>query len=515
MQHPNAVANAVVIGGGIGGLTAAAYLARNGARAGVPVTVYEQHRLPGGYISSFQREGFTFPAGLTSLCSNGIIFPILRELGLENERSWVRTYRQLSWGHWDIPLKTSRQVCDELSEIFPHDAAGLRAYFRLVDEGTAWLRAFEKSGLYLKPNAAKMIPLFLTLPFKAPHLLWQMQAHKKETNLDLHAHLLSDPALRSMFDRLGYPVMQAFNTLGMWGAYLEDYWLPLHGMQGLANSLVRLIHKHGGQVVLSTRVERILVQDGAAVGVRLAGGEGRPWADVPAAHVICASDLHTALTRLIGPPHVPQSLLAKVEKGQPSESIIMLYLGLNAEAAKSGALDRFKEGHVLYFSRSGEMIQLVLWSKDDPSLAPPGKHTLCIGCFSPYSRWKPWKAASAGAEFAAQDAGYSTNPAYQACKDAEIQRILDLAEEFIPSLRRYIEILDAATPLTYERYTGNRDGSSVGWTWDPSKASGIDFAHELGFLKNCTWAGHWTFRMSGMPTAMITARYAAMKALSS
>jgi prolycopene isomerase len=513
---PPAAPPVVVIGGGIAGLTAAAYL----ARAGVPVTVYEQHRLPGGYVSTFQREGFTFPAGLTSFCSNGIVFPILRELGLENERTWVRTYRQMSWDGVDVPLKTSRQVRDQLSALFPDDAAGLRAYFRLVDEGVAWLRAFEKSGLYLDTKTSKLVPLLLTLPFKAPHLLWQMQAHKHETNLDLHARLLSDPALRSMFDRLGYPVMKAFNTLGMWGAYLDDYWLPLHGMQGLANSLVRFIKQHGGQVVLSTRVERILVQDGAAVGVRLAGGEGIPAADmpaaeVPAASVICASDLYAALTGLIGVPHVPPGLLAKAEQGRPSESVVMLYLGLNAAAARSGALDRFQEGHVIYFSRTGEVIQLVLWSKDDPSLAPPGKHTLCIGSFSPYSQWAPWKeAAGEAAAGAGVPGGYSADPGYRACKQAEIRRLLDLAEEFIPNLRQYIEVVDAATPLTYERYTSNREGSSVGWTWDPVRASGIDFAREMGFLKNCAWAGHWTFRMSGMTTAMITARYAARKALS-
>jgi len=68
-----------IIGAGMAGLTTAAYL----ARAGLKVDVYEQHTLPGGYISSFVRKGFTFPAGPSSITSNGIVFPILRELGLE------------------------------------------------------------------------------------------------------------------------------------------------------------------------------------------------------------------------------------------------------------------------------------------------------------------------------------------------------------------------------------------------------------------------------------------------
>lgn len=54
--HPSG-ANAVINGAGIAGLTTAVYLARTGLK----VQVYEQHTLPGGYISSFVREGFTFP----------------------------------------------------------------------------------------------------------------------------------------------------------------------------------------------------------------------------------------------------------------------------------------------------------------------------------------------------------------------------------------------------------------------------------------------------------------------
>jgi phytoene dehydrogenase-like protein len=77
--------NVLIIGAGMAGLTAAAYL----ARAGLKVDVYEQHTLPGGYISSFVREGFTFPAGPTSITSNGIVFPILKELGLEGKRRFT------------------------------------------------------------------------------------------------------------------------------------------------------------------------------------------------------------------------------------------------------------------------------------------------------------------------------------------------------------------------------------------------------------------------------------------
>ena len=74
--------NVIIIGAGMAGLTTTAYL----ACAGLKVDVYEQHTLPGGYISSFVREGFTFPARPTSITSNGIVFPILKELTFKYKR---------------------------------------------------------------------------------------------------------------------------------------------------------------------------------------------------------------------------------------------------------------------------------------------------------------------------------------------------------------------------------------------------------------------------------------------
>jgi phytoene dehydrogenase-like protein len=157
--------NVVIIGGGIAGLTAAAYL----ARAGLPVTVFEHHQLPGGYVSSFHRNGFCFPAGLTSFCSNGIVFPILKELGIEEKRPFERVYRQVSWDGTDVPLRERGQMERQLAGLFPEDGSRLRSYFRLVAEGERWMQAFERSNIYLDARRPRMLSLFPALPFQPPH----------------------------------------------------------------------------------------------------------------------------------------------------------------------------------------------------------------------------------------------------------------------------------------------------------------------------------------------------------
>jgi phytoene dehydrogenase-like protein len=135
--------NVRIIGAGMAGLTAAAYL----ARAGLKVDVYKPHTLPGGYISSSVREGFTFPAGPTSITSNGIVFPILKELGLAEKRKFVHVGHQMSWGANDVPLRDAVQVRDDLSKRFPAQSRELKRYFRWVEIGGGGFRQLVESGM--------------------------------------------------------------------------------------------------------------------------------------------------------------------------------------------------------------------------------------------------------------------------------------------------------------------------------------------------------------------------------
>ena len=93
-SHPFDV---VIIGSGIGGLTAGAYLAKGGAK----VLVCEQGRQPGGYFTSFHRKGYTFDGGIQGCEDTGILLPMLRELDLL-DRIELR-YSKLAYG---FPLRS-------------------------------------------------------------------------------------------------------------------------------------------------------------------------------------------------------------------------------------------------------------------------------------------------------------------------------------------------------------------------------------------------------------------------
>jgi prolycopene isomerase len=449
------------------------------------VQVLEQHSLPGGYISSFIRQGFTFPSGPTSFGSNGIIFPILKELGLKEEIEFIRAGHQISWGKNDIPLQNPKQTCCDLEKFFPDEKSGLQRYFRWVEIGASGFHTSLESGMMFGKDVFKAI---LKLGLQHPLFVWASWVADRHTNRSLHDRYFKDGLLRKMFNQLGFPVMAGKNTLGMWGSYYFDTWMPIGGMQAVADVLVRFIQDNGGKVQLGARVQRIKVENSQAVGVELTDGRF-----IPADWVVSAADLTHTCFELIGRELLPTTMIDKLECTRSSESLFTVFLGLSSDPEFSVALNRFKENHVFFTCADGKYIQLVWLSMVDPTVAPAGKHALTIASLSPYDDWEGVK---------------NNRHAYKAKKAAFVDDLITRAEEFLPGLRAHIEDKDAASPLTYERYTNNWRGSTSGWNWDPQFAPHFDFAKDLP-IRNFFPVGHYVHNPGGVPTAFITAWYIA------
>lgn len=294
--------------------------------------------------------------------------------------------------------------------------------------------------------------------------------------------------LRQLLDQLGFPVMAGKNTLGMWASYYYDTWVPVGGMQAPADLLVRYIREHGGEVHLGKRIQRIRIENGKALGAELPDG-----VFIAAEWVVSAVDLNQTCFQLIGRDHLSPAMIHKLDKAHSSESLFAVFLGLNGSPELSAALKRFRESHVCFTCADGNYIRLVLLSKDDPSVAPEGKHALFVAALSPYGEWESLK---------------NNQRAYQAQKAAYTEEIISRAEEFLPGLRTHIAVREAATPLTYERYTANWRGGTSGWNWDPKNAPHFKFAKDLS-IKQFYPVGHYVHNPGSVPTAMITAWYIA------
>jgi len=129
----------------------------------------------------------------------------------------------------------------------------------------------------------------------------------------------------------------------------------------------------------------------------------------------------------------------------------------------------------------------------DPTLAPAGKTSLVVMMPSKYEYWQEL----------AQD-----RAAYDEKKDQVARTVVGLLEQRFPGLAEQVEMVDVATPLTFERYTGNWKGSFEGWLVTPQNASSVmkPMSQTLPGLQNMYMCGQWVQPGGGLPTGVMSAR---------
>jgi phytoene dehydrogenase-like protein len=125
-----------------------------------------------------------------------------------------------------------------------------------------------------------------------------------------------------------------------------------------------------------------------------------------------------------------------------------------------------------------------------PSFAPPGKTVLTSAIYTDYDFWKRLEGNA---------------EAYEAQKDCVAQAYLKALEQIWPGITADVEMINVATPLTFERITGNRHGSITGWKLTPEQAT-TAIPRTLPGLENFWMVGHWVFPGGGLPAGVSSAR---------
>jgi prolycopene isomerase len=260
----------VVVGSGLGGLTAAAYL----AKAGADVTVVEQHHKPGGYASSFVRGSgrFTFDVSLhQTAATSGASRRVIEELGLDEslERILPPTLGRILTSDLDLTLPQAdpEALIDVLSAPFPKERKGITGFVREM------VRTAEETAAL--PDRLRLRDYFL-FPRKQK-TLWSI---RNETLKDALLRYVGSAEAQAMLSFLwgyyGLPPskLSAFYYLVATGQYIKDGGYCVRpNSSALSNVLVEKIEAHRGRVILGERVEAILVKRRRVTGVRLSDGQ--------------------------------------------------------------------------------------------------------------------------------------------------------------------------------------------------------------------------------------------------
>jgi phytoene dehydrogenase-like protein len=455
--------DAIVIGSGLGGLSAGAHLAANGRR----VLVCEQYDVAGGCSQTFRRKReWQFDVGLHYVggVHTGDIGSVLRGLGLDGRLQWNEMdpdgFDTLRFPRHEIRVpKGWDRYTDRIAAAFPAEEQQVRRCLGTLEAIGGQLR---------RAGVPKSKLDYLRYPLRAPSVVaWGM---RPLADLFDHHHLSQEAraVIGAQSGDYATPPSRTPVALhaGLIDHYLDEGAYYLHGGgQMLAAHLLDVIHTHGGRVRTRAHVEEIVVREGRVRGVRLKGGE-----QLEAGVVVSTADIKQTFLALLDPSAVSPRFRERVAGFRMATPLFCVYLGLDRDLR--GAMPNTNYWcHPTYdaedaYARAaaGELaldptVYLTSATVKDPGCtrhAPAGCSTLEL------MTWATPSPEAWGVDPGSLPSGYSRGERYRERKALVAERMIDVAEEVLGDVRGHIRWQEAATPLTQTRYTLSTDGSSYG-----------------------------------------------------
>ncbi|MBZ5607350.1 MAG: NAD(P)/FAD-dependent oxidoreductase [Acidobacteriia bacterium] len=462
--------DAIVIGSGIGGLSAAALLAKH---AGKRVLVLERHYTAGGFTHVFHRPGYEWDVGVHYIgevhnpaSTVRRIFDHVTEGRLEWNRMPDVYDRMLIGGRSYDFVSGRRRFAERMKEYFPSEAGAIDRYMELVAEATRATSLFfaEKA---IPPLAARLAGGLLRARFLR---LARRTTAEVLGELTDNRELIA--VLTGQWGDYGLPPGESsFGIHALIAAhYFEGASYPLGGATSIAKAIAPLIEDQGGQILVSAEVAEILV-DGAnrACGVRMANGS-----EIRADIVISDAGASNTFSSLLQEQSRERThVLEEINAIQASMAHLCLYVGLR-RAPGNPPLDGTNlwifpgndhDGNVRRFSENPEAPFPVLFisfpSAKDPEFEQrhPGRETIEVVTLAR----QEWFRAFEGTRW------HHRGPDYDALKRRFAERMRAELEQHVPAVRGRIEHCELSTPLSTRHFANYQHGEIYGLNASPAR----------------------------------------------
>ncbi|NLO39056.1 MAG: NAD(P)/FAD-dependent oxidoreductase [Ruminiclostridium sp.] len=512
--------DAIVVGGGIAGLTSAAYLSRSGART----LLVEKREKTGGLVNTFWHQGFAFDGGIRAFENSGILLPMLKSLGIEMD--FIQSAVSIGIeGRW-TKLASRNSLQDYaalLTELFPDNKTDV---MRIVDEirkvmgymdviygiDNPLLRDDMRDPEYLKKTLLPWLIQYQKNIGKVGRLSEPVYAYLKR--------ITTNDGLIDMIAQHFFKDTPTFFALSYFSLYL-DYLYPSGGTGVLAQKVTEFLNRAGAVVQTGTSAIQLDTKNNEVVlsNGNIAGYKRLVWAaDQKMLYSIISESRSAKVEK--------QRLL--VEEGVGSDSILTVFMGVDMD--KDYFYDRCGP-HAFYTAVKDGLSSLPCWktARDDSntllnwigsffekttyeiscpalrdsSLAPEGKTGIIVSTLFNYDLVR----------------FFFDSGEYESLKSFCTNKIIDVIDHSIfPGLRDKLLFSVCATPLTLERETGNSQGAITGWSF-----SGTSMPSENRFkkimrsiytpIKDIVQCGQWSFSPSGLPVSILTGKLAADEVL--
>ncbi|WP_018298593.1 phytoene desaturase family protein [Fangia hongkongensis] len=495
---------AIVIGSGIGGLVAANYL----ANAGVKVLLIEQHQLIGGYFHGGWHKKNYFDYGTQSHEILGALLPIVRHLGIEDQIKFKKCQHSfVSENGLSLKMGNMQDARNSFSKAYVESQNDINNYFDYYEEVYEVAKSLNLDGMgeLIKSNTRDILTDY--------DGYWlNKQYHNDMMKFD---SIISSRKARSLLGRsrvarilsnFGYRNQSVLASGLFWHLWKDDYYYTENGNQDFANKLAMNIIAKGGAVAIGTSVIEIITEGEKVTGVRL-GDKSVVHAD----YVICNTDLVFALETLLKGHPLIHGLMNKAKKTPTSEAFFSSYIGTSIP------VDELKQAlnnshHTWYFPDSDFAdpfdinfhknlpVEISAPVLQNPNMTHSGGSQVVLQCFSSIAWMNHWKINRLG----------KRTKDYLKLKAMVGQQLIENVEKYIPGFSESINFKMHGAPMTHTRYTGNYNGATAGWTWNPKRT--LFKLNEQGVttpFENLYFAGHWTLYPGGLLTAAVSGKMAA------
>ena len=517
----------LIVGSGLAGLTAAAYL----SKAGHPVRLLERAGTVGGLVTSFTRSGYLFDTGARSIENSGIIRPMLKDLGIELEL--LPSHVSIGVESHMIDMRAADSIDQYrkvLETLYPDHTKEVRRIFRIIKKVYREMHVIYgfENPVFKNYRTDRHYLFTELLPWVGRFLLAVFRMERMQEPIDSFLTKFSRyQSLNDLIDQHFFKRTPAFFALGYFYVY-GDYLYPKGGTGKLPESLAQKVTDNGG--VIQVGVDIISVDP---AGKRVFDSRGNSYSYDK---LIWCADQKT-LYRCLDTSALDADSAEKVRHqtdtvmaSRGGDSVFSLFLGVdippeifsqitNAHLFYTPSRQGLGEVHLselkslLEKGRSAGKGAIFDWvsrycelttyevsipSLRDRSLSPEGKSSLVVSFFLEYDLFR-----------LAQESGWEDE--LRVHLEQEMIRVLNTS--VFKGLLDTIELQFSSSPLTIENRFNNSEGGITGWTFE-KPAVAVNRLMKISSavktpLSDVYQAGQWTYTPAGIPTAILTGWYAA------
>ena len=516
----------IIVGGGIAGLTAAAYCSKDNLKT----LLIEKEDKVGGLVSSFPYKDYIFDGGIRSIENSGIVRPMLNQLGINVD--FLESVISLGIEDKVIEITSKESLLDYqelLIEKFPHNEKDIKNIIKEIKKIMKYLDILYgiDNPLFFDFKTNKKFYLTRVIPWAIKYLFTYKKIERLQTPVDEYLRRFTDN--QSLIDVIGqhfFYKTPAFFALSYFSLFL-DYKYPKGGTGSLIKAMEEYNIKEGTEIKKETLITYV---NSESKYIKDQDGNKYEYKKL-----IWASD-NRSLYRMLDIEQIKdgKEKLAvrqrkqETEKGHGGDSIVSVFIGTNLskDYYASRCTGHFfytplKDGLNDYLYKKDEVNvenkkEVLNWLKEyfrlntyeiaipglrDSSLAPKGKTGMVISTLMDYRIVK----------------GVADQGWYPEFKDLYEKYMIEaLNTSVFKGFKDHIEVQFSGTPLTIEQRTNNTHGAITGWGFDnapiPAVTSMPGIAKSaLTPIKDVYQAGAWSYSPSGLPISILTGKLAADK----